>query len=166
MAQARLLLILTAAILFGCEPPAAPTTETVVLDGNTFHLEPADTDATRERGLMERTAIDDDGGMLFIFPDVAQRGFWMGHCLIDIDIIFLDSHGRVTATHRMKAQPPQRPDESDSAYRARMPTYPSRMPAQFVIELSPGWLDRLSVRVDDKVSLDLPRLKARARTTD
>ena len=103
--------------------------------------------------------------MLFVFPDskVGVQSFWMGHCLVDMDIIYLDRRGSVTAVHRMKAQPPQRPDESDDAYRARIPHYSSGYPAQFAIELKSGWLDRLNVKVDQRLTLDLLRLKAMAR---
>ena len=104
-----------------------------------------------------------DRTSFFIFPRAERRSFWMGNCLIDIDVIFLDSQGRVTATHRMKAQPPRGANESESVYRRRMPDYPSRYAAQFVIELKSGWLDRLDLKVEDRIELDLKRLKARAK---
>ncbi len=145
----------------------AKRTELVVIGGHDFDLELAIDEAARERGLMHRGSIDEHGGMLFIFPDgkVAQQSFWMKNCLVDIDIMYLDRNGRVTATHRMKAQPPQQRDESDDAYEARMRQYlyPSGYPAQFAIELRSGWLDQLNLKVEDRIDLDLPRLKAMAR---
>jgi hypothetical protein len=42
-----------------------------------------------------------DGGMLFVFPEPRMLSFWMYECLIDIDVIFLDASGTVTAIHRM-----------------------------------------------------------------
>ncbi len=104
--------------------------------------------------------------MLFIFPDAEFRSFWMGNCLVDIDVIFLDPQGRVTATHRMKAQPPRTDNESDAVYRARIPNYGSGYPAQFAIELRSGWLDQLQLKFEDKVPLDLNRLKRLARSSD
>jgi uncharacterized protein len=145
--------------------PSKPRTEKVVIGGETFELELAADPESREKGLMHRTHIPDRGGMLFVFPDnqVRTQVFWMGHCLVDMDIIFLDRRGGVTATHRMKAQPPQRPDETDDQYRARIPHYSSGYPAQFAIELQAGSLDRLNVRVNDRIALDLERLKRLAR---
>ena len=87
----------------------------------------------------------------------------MGHCLIDIDAIFLDGRGRVTATHAMRAEPPQGPEESDGDYRRRMPDYASNGPAQYVIELRGGTLPRLGLRVGDPIELDRARLSALAR---
>ena len=136
---------------------------TVEIAGESFHLELAADPGTRVQGLMGRTEIARDGGMLFVFPDVAMRSFWMKDCLTDMDIIFLDGSGRVTATHEMTMEPPRRPDESQLAYELRLPGYSSLRPAQFAIELAPGSLDRLGVRTGDLIRLDLDALKRRAR---
>lgn len=169
-----LLLVLAAcaAMPAGCNdghasapPPNKPKTEKVVIGGETFELELAVDTESRQRGLMHRDHIDEHGGMLFVFPDREVRvlNFWMGHCLVDMDLIFLDRRGIVTAVHRMKAQEPQRPDESDAAYEQRIKHYSSGYPAQFAIEVKAGTLDRLKVRVDDRIPLDFARLKAMAR---
>ena len=141
---------------------APPGSERIVIEGHAFDLELALDQAARARGLMGVEEIPEDGGMLFVFPEPAHQGFWMANCLTDIDIIYLDAFGRVTATHRMAAEPPRQPDESTFAYHNRLPRYPSRRPAQFVIELKAGWLDQLDLKVEDKIELDLDRLKAMA----
>lgn len=138
-------------------------TERITINGETFTLEVADSPALIERGLMHRESIPDDGGMLFIFPRADYRNFWMGHCLVDIDILFLSPLGVVTAAHEMKAEPPQRDDESDAAYSARMPRYPSVQPTQFAIELQAGTIRRLGIKTGDRITLDYLRLKDRAR---
>ena len=163
--RAGLTLLIIAAVTAtsGCRRPERPGTETVRIGGETFHLETAFDEPSRTRGLMGRESIVADGGMLFVFPDAAARSFWMKNCLVDIDIIYIDPRGSVTAVHRMTAEPPRRDDESEPAYESRLRRYPSRWPAQFVIELRAGSLDRLQVRVDDRIPLDLERLKAAAR---
>jgi len=148
----------------GCAQASGPPThERVTIRGETFLLELAITDEARTAGLMHREEIPDDGGMLFVFPRSELRSFWMANCLIDIDLIFLDGGGRITALHRMKAEPPRREDEDDAAYQSRMPPYWSGMPAQFAIELQAGSLDRLELRLEERIELDIPRLKALAR---
>jgi uncharacterized membrane protein (UPF0127 family) len=140
--------------------------EPVTINGEAFVLELAVDEATRVNGLMGRERLNADGGMLFVFPDSAARSFWMGHCLIDIDVIFLDAGGRVTATHEMKTGPPQTPEESLADYERHMHrdfSYASGFPAQFVVELKAGSLERLDLAVEDKIILDLTRLKAMAR---
>ncbi len=111
---------------------------------------------------MGRTEIASDGGMLFIFSTTQLRQFWMGYCLVDIDIMFLDPNGRVTATHTMKAEDPRKEEESESDYSARLANYPSVYATLFAIELRAGSIERLGVKVDDKIELDLGRLKAMA----
>ncbi len=142
---------------------STPVREEVVIAGETFRLELADTDKSRGRGLGGRTKIDTDGGMLFVFRHARWRSFWMKDCLIDIDAIFLDNRGRITAVHEMKKQPPRADDESVAAYEYRLKHYPSRGPSRFVIELQEGSIDRLRIKRGQTIRLDLPRLKKKAR---
>jgi uncharacterized protein len=150
----------------GCtSSSSAPATEKVKIQGESFELELAVDDATRERGLKHRETIPDHGGMLFVFPDdkVQVQSFWMHQCVVDMDIIFLDPRGFVTGIHRMKREPAKLDFESESDYEARLQKYSSGYPAQFVIELKAGSLDRLNIQVDQKIELDVARLKAFAR---
>ncbi|MCA9291087.1 MAG: DUF192 domain-containing protein [Phycisphaerales bacterium] len=159
-----LLMLLAVASLAGCrQGGTTPGVESVRIGDRVFHLEVAADDATRAQGLMGRTSIAPDGGMLFIFPAAAERSFWMGHCLVDMDIMFLDGRGFVTAIHEMTVEAPQGETESDYQYELRLADYPSRIPAQFAIELQAGMIRTLNIRVQDKIALDLPRLKALAR---
>jgi uncharacterized membrane protein (UPF0127 family) len=182
MAYARLIVVLSlvfAIIVFaalslgschsrsGSPAGGAKKTERVVIGGHPFELEVSADPASRELGLMHRTSIDEHGGMLFIFPDsgVQVQGFWMKNCLVDMDILYLDPRGKITAMHRMKAQPLRAAGETEAAYEARIRehSYSSGYPAQFAIELKSGWLDQLNLKVEDQLPLDLDRLKAMAR---
>jgi uncharacterized membrane protein (UPF0127 family) len=66
-----------------------------------FHVENADTGQRRETGLMCRTSLAADRGMLFDFrqptDDVA---FWMKNTLIPLDIVFIRPDGRVLSIAR------------------------------------------------------------------
>jgi uncharacterized protein len=71
--------------------PASPTAVFKTRDHTTsVTLEIADTDATRQRGLMFRGSLKPDNGMLFIFPHASKLSFWMKNTLIPLDIIFID----------------------------------------------------------------------------
>lgn len=135
----------------------------VEIAGRSFFLETAVDNETRIRGLSGRTHIEEDGGMLFVFPRPAQLNFVMRDCPIPIDIMYLDPAGRVVAMHEMVPEEPRRPEESEQEYERRLKLYPSRYSAQFVIELRGGMLDELGVKEGDKVTLDIAGLKNRAK---
>lgn len=131
--------------------PLAPVR--VFLSGIAFDLELAADPARRERGLSGRDAIDARGGMLFVFPDDAPRTFWMRDCKIDIDVAFLDRSGRVVAAHRMRAEPPRQPHESEAQYQLRLRRYPSLAPARFAVELRAGMLTQLGLSAGSRVDV-------------
>lgn len=158
-----------------CDQPAKAGTpskvEDVTIDGKKFHLELALDDTTRFHGLSDRTAIADDGGMLFVFPRAVTTSFVMRDCPIPIDIIYLDATGRVLNTYKMTAEPPRADDEKaldpqtkvNKKYEDRLKRYPSEFDSQFVIELRGNTLDTIKVKKNDKITLDLVGLKKRAK---
>jgi len=140
--------------------------EKLEIGGETFELEIAATDAQRERGLMERDHIDEHGGMLFIYAFPQPLSYWMKNCPIEMDILFVDDHGRIVTTHRMKAAPPRRPRESEAEYDARLPLYPAARDCQFAIELKAGTVQRLKIKPGQKIEMDVKRLGAMAGDDD
>ncbi len=73
----------------------------------TFEVEVAKDEKTRTKGLMGRSSLAADGGMLFLF-DVEQEGaFWMKNTLIPLDMIFIKADGTILSVHPM-AQPHSR----------------------------------------------------------
>jgi len=163
--------------LKGCEDEAARDVQAVKLGGEWFHLEIADKESVRMKGLGQRTYIAPDGGMLFVFsPDFPRKfpqgtGFVMRDCPIDIDIIYLDPNGRITAMHAMKAERPRGEGEgavgdlSNPTYEGRLKSYPSRYAIQGAIELAGGTIEKKlkgKIKEGDKVDLPLEALKKRA----
>lgn len=143
--------------------------EIVTLAGEEYKLDLAADDETRIQGLSGREKIEDDEGMLFVFPRADLLQFVMRDCLVDIDIIFIDTRGKITAMHEMKVEEPRRPDEPKpedptkqrDPYEWRLKRYSSRFDAQFAIELRGGALKEMDppLKVGDVVPLDLKRLK-------
>jgi len=134
--------------------------EKVTIRERAFRLELAATAEARFKGLGGREEIAENGGMLFAFDEAERRYFVMRDCLVDIDIIYLDPTGRITATHHMEKEPPQRDSESDAAYERRLKRYSSRGASQFVIELQGGTLEKFDppLRRGEKIALDYDRL--------
>jgi uncharacterized membrane protein (UPF0127 family) len=150
-------------IPFGCGAQSKSLTATIPIGNEIFYVEIVNTNQTRAQGLMHRTEIPKDGGMLFVFPDSILRSFWMKNCLIPMDLIFLDSRGTITATHEMPIEDPQNEAESEWEYDNRLSHYWSNSPARFAIELQSGSIKRLGLKVNERIALDFPYLRSLAR---
>ncbi|QQS10176.1 MAG: DUF192 domain-containing protein [Phycisphaerales bacterium] len=164
----------------------APTDVKITIDGKEFKLETALDIEKRFKGLSGRKDIDENGGMIFVFPDkqVHVQNFVMRDCPAAIDIIYLDRSQHVTAVYAMQPEterseeekvltaPPGVPDwaKTNDAYEERLKQYSSKFPAQFVIELKGNTLDigedpdkgknkRLKVKPGDKIELPAADLK-------
>ena len=63
-----------------------------ILVGNKkYDVEVAENEEERMKGLQEVIEMDDDEGMLFIFPEPQHVDFWMKDTEIPLDIIFINS---------------------------------------------------------------------------
>jgi uncharacterized membrane protein (UPF0127 family) len=68
-----------------------------------FQVEMADTEESRERGLMFRKTLAADKGMLFDFKTPQPVAFWMKNTLIPLDMVFISASGRVVSVaHKAK----------------------------------------------------------------
>lgn len=119
--------------------PLEPLTVTTSSGEHRFMVEIADDEAERQRGLMERPPLADDRGMLFQFPDVAERSFWMHNTPSPLDIIYIDPRGRIVSIVK-NARP-----NSDELL-------PSNGPAMGVLELRGGRSDEIGAKPGDKVA--------------
>ncbi|MCC2677850.1 MAG: hypothetical protein K0R29_426 [Pseudobdellovibrio sp.] len=85
-------------------------------------------------GLMNRTKMAADDGMIFIFKDESIREFWMKNTLIDLDIAYISSAKVIIDIQTMKAV--------TSVLQTNLPTYPSKGPAQYAVEMNSGWFKK------------------------
>lgn len=124
-------------------PACAAKAPQVELNGQRFSIEIADTDAARAHGLMERTQMAADHGMLFVFEDDAPRAFWMKNTKIPLDMLFFDAERRlVSVQHDV---PPCHADPC--------PAYPSGAPARYVLELNAGQARKLGATSGDELTI-------------
>ena len=100
-------------------------------------LEVADTPQSLEKGLMFRTHLPPNTGMLFQFPSEGPRSFWMRNTLISLDMLFLKEDGSIITIHQNTQT------QSDQGY-------PSTEPAKYGIELPAGTVKTLGIRLGDR----------------
>ena len=102
-----------------------------------FNIEIADTEPLRERGLMFRTSLAPDAGMLFDYHKEQQAAFWMQNTMIPLDMIFISADGIVKTIH-VNARP------MDTT------SIPSEVPVRFVMEIPGGRSQEIGLKVGDK----------------
>lgn len=116
----------------------------VELKGKRYTIEIVEDDASRERGLMDRTHMDADHGMLFVFDQDAPRAFWMKNTKIPLDMLFFNSDRKlISVQHRV---PPCLADPC--------PAYSSGAPARYVLELNGGQAEQLGLTPGDEMVID------------
>ncbi len=122
-------------------------TETLTLQGKKIVAEIADTDATRERGLMFRTKMGENEGMLFVFDYDERLGFWMKNTLIPLAIGYFDANMKLIEVHEMV--PAAMGDQYPKSY-------PSSKPARYALEMNKGWFARNHIKPGAKLVRSRP----------
>lgn len=122
-----------------------PISAQAEIKGKRIMLEVARTPQQQQMGLMYRTSLPDDRGMLFSFDPPQPASFWMKNTLIELDMIFLQN-GQVKA---IAANVPP-------CTTTRCPSYgpPPQILIDQVIELRGGRAAELGLKVGDRIAID------------
>ena len=122
------------------------------INGRSFDkVEIATGEKARQKGLMERSYLADNAGMLFRFDAPGLHCFWMSNTLIPLDVIFLDADGTVVSIATMKTEPPRKPGETQAEYEARLPLYCSRGLCSAALEVNAGTAAALGLKTGDTI---------------
>lgn len=81
----------------------APGMAWVIFGTDTVLAEVAGTPEQREKGLMDRGAVPDGTGMLFVFSQSEERSFWMRDTHVALDIAFFDDANTIAGIKQMEA---------------------------------------------------------------
>ncbi len=138
--------------LVACQDEAAPQEGSHLIGRAAFEtpeglvrtgfLEVADDDEERGQGLMGRTELDADSGMVFVFDGSQDGSFWMKDTLIPLSVAFWDDRGTVLDILEMD------PCEEEPC---RM--YSSRQPFTHALEMNAGWFRGHGIEIGDPVEL-------------
>ena len=131
-------LLLFASVGWAESGPLEPLTIETNTGVHTIQVEVARTPEERSIGLMHRTALAPDRGMLFDYGVTRLATMWMKNTLIPLDMFFAKSDGRiVTIAERTTPL---------SEKRIR-----SRQPVRFVLEMIGGSAQRLGIAPGDRL---------------
>jgi len=97
----------------------------------------AQTPQQREIGLMFRTSMGPNDGMLFAFVQAGQQCFWMKNTLIPLAIAFIADDGSVVNIASMKPQ--------------TLDGHCSDAPVRFVLEMNEGWFAKRGIKAGSKL---------------
>ena len=125
----------------GADLQQFPTSELTIVSAtgpHRFKVELAKTPAQMTQGLMFRTSLAPDAGMLFEYQQPTAATMWMRNTLIPLDMLFVDAQGRIVNIHERAV--PQSLDVIAAAE-----------PVRAVIELNGGTASRLGIEPGDVV---------------
>ncbi len=105
-----------------------------------LEVEIAITDYERDRGLMYRTQMGENEGMLFVMRDPSQHTFWMHNTCIPLDLMFIAYDGFINGIV-----------ENADVLSDNGLTIPC--PASFVLEVNAGWSRRHGVKAGQRIEL-------------
>lgn len=117
----------------------APKLERIELDlnGHAIEVEVADKEHTRSIGLMYRTEMPNNQGMLFVFDYPHRPCFWMKNTYIPLSIAFITEQGEIASIHHMD------PHSTN--------THCPTQPVLYALEMNQGWFENQKITVGDKI---------------
>ncbi len=140
--QPRLLLALTMLALMQCAHTPDGPRVAIVGPGNqvraTVNVELAQSGRQRERGLMYRSELPADSGMLFVFKAPVHASFWMHNTQIPLDMVFASSNRRVIGVIANTEPYSDAPLEVTGI-------------SQYVVEVNAGFCKRHGVKTGDRL---------------
>lgn len=103
-------------------------------------VELANSAEARSRGLMYRTHLDPQAGMLFVFPESQEHGFWMKNTPLSLDMIFISGDLEIVGII-----------EKTTPFSTTVRTVGK--PSRYVLEVNAGFSEQHHLRQGDRIEL-------------
>ncbi|MEO6423013.1 MAG: DUF192 domain-containing protein [Candidatus Nitrotoga sp.] len=97
-----------------------------------IHAEIAHTPQSRKQGLMQRSSLCVDCGMLFIFDKADRYSFWMKNTPLPLSIAFIATDGSILNIEEM--------------YPNTLDTHHAQSDALYALEMNSGWFNRNGIK--------------------
>lgn len=99
-----------------------------------------------QTGMMFRTNMEENAGMLFVFPQASPRGFWMKNCFVPLSAAYVDPEGVILEIH------PLEPHNTNTVFSTS-----DRI--QYVLETPQGWFDRHNIHTGAVIRTEVGSLR-------
>jgi uncharacterized protein len=109
--------------------------------GAKLTVEVAEQDEHRMRGLMYRTSMADDHGMLFVFEHPSVQRFWMKNTCIPLDMLYIAEDGLIVGIE-------------ENVPTMNTNTYSVGCPSLYVLEVNAGWCRKNAVKPGQRVRME------------
>ena len=124
--------------------PKLPTMK-LWLGPEELSVEVALTPIQQETGMMFRTNLEENAGMIFVSRVPTRVSYWMTNCPLPLSAAYIDSEGVILEIHELKANDATPvPANSDQI--------------QYVLEVNDGWFDRHHIAVGTALSTEMGSL--------
>lgn len=117
----------------------ATTKDYIKINNTVLNLIISDTQPLRELGLSGRNSLENDVGMIFIFPLEDYYGFWMKDMNFPIDILWIDNNKIIV-------------DELSNVSPSTFPkVFRPKQKSLYVLETNAGFFEKNAIQIGDKV---------------
>jgi uncharacterized membrane protein (UPF0127 family) len=119
--------------------PSLPGGQTVALTvkGHAISVAVAATADLREKGLMGRDKLNENEGMLFVFPQAGRHAMWMKNTPLPLSVAFIDWRGRIVNIAEMTPY--------------SLEEHAAKTDALYALEMRGGWFHHHGVAPGDRV---------------
>lgn len=122
-----------------CGEPKRNKVLPINVAGIELEVELATTFEEQGLGLMYRDKLEENGGMLFVYPRENFLSFWMKNTRIPLSIAFIKADGRIIQIESMKPY--------------SLDTHVSKENARYALEMNEGWFRKRNVKEGDIVRI-------------
>ena len=109
---------------------------------STLNIEIANSPYERETGLMYRTSMEKNQGMLFVFDEESILTFYMKNTYMSLDLIFISEKKEIISIYKNA-----KPNDLSSIS--------SKLPSKYVLEVIHGVSDNLNLKIGDIINYQL-----------
>ena len=128
LATAALLLAATSA----CAQNATFGRTKLSIGINLINAEVAANDAQRQQGMMFRTSMGTNAGMIFVFDDVNSQCMWMKNTKVPLSVAFIDANGKIVNIEDMEPE--------------TLENHCSKRPVKYALEMNMGWFAKRNIK--------------------